>query len=300
MTVYLVCEGSASGLDERVLDALVVQHHKLSIWMASAGGRRGHGSVRDYISNRSSIDVAISVEDRDYRPKATASATWSIRSGKRFIWHRHEIENYLLHPRVVLELFDGFRSLTSSTSSTWASSLPVTESDVSALLQSLARPLLETHAAEVLIEELRQKISDKGSVHFSLPRPSRLAGSHMVGQNQWLTALNQEANRLRQICNDVAKLPEFESTAIDSRYGSLLAQFQDPGFLASGDYLIDLAGKELLSALCDHLNGPGVPSGLNQKFVADELLRHLARIYQPNVLYNPDDFAELAKILATF
>jgi len=75
------------------------------------------------------------VEDRDYRPGAVANATWANRAGRSFIWRRHEIENYLLHPRVVLELFNNFRA----TGAAWANSLPANEPDVSALLQSLRR-----------------------------------------------------------------------------------------------------------------------------------------------------------------
>src|SRR4051794_15404601 len=92
------------GLDERVLDAIVIQHYNLGIFMASAGGDRGLGAVRAYLGSRSPRDVAISTQDRNYRPQGLAQATWANPSGRSFIWRRHEIENYLLQPRVVLEL----------------------------------------------------------------------------------------------------------------------------------------------------------------------------------------------------
>src|SRR5262249_46338676 len=103
MAVHLVCEGGNTGLDNRTLDRLVVQFYNLSVQMAPSGGSGGLGAVRVYLLNRSANDVAISVEDRDYfRTRAEAHAGWGNLAANGYIWRRHEIENYLLHPRVVL------------------------------------------------------------------------------------------------------------------------------------------------------------------------------------------------------
>lgn len=96
MAVHLVCEGGTTGLDNRVLDRLVIQFHNLSVQIAPSGGSGGLGAVRVYLRNRSSIDVAISVEDRDYyRTQTEAHASWGNPAANRYIWRRHEIENYL-------------------------------------------------------------------------------------------------------------------------------------------------------------------------------------------------------------
>jgi hypothetical protein len=241
--------------------------------------------------------VAVSIEDRDYRPQSVAQPTWANHQGKAFIWRRHEIENYLLHPRVVLELFNDFRA---GTAPAWAAQLPATEPDVSALLQALANPLIEDHAAQVLKDELVRRINGIGSLSFGPPRPAPPARAHTPGQAQWLSALQNEAVRLCQACNSVAALPDLHPAAIATRYNVLLAQFQNPGFLTSGDYLIDMGGKELLAALSRHLHGLGAPVGLNRDTLATDLLRVLIPIYQPGALYQPDDFAELAAILAQY
>ena len=52
MAVFLVCEGENHGLDNRVLDPLVIQHHNLSVQMAplvEAGAWAGSGSTYEIL-----------------------------------------------------------------------------------------------------------------------------------------------------------------------------------------------------------------------------------------------------------
>jgi hypothetical protein len=297
VSVYLVCEGSGRRLDERVLDALVIQFHSLTVLMASTGAKSGHGAVCAYLENQRPPHVAISVEDRDHRPRAHAQATWGNLLGRRYIWRRHEIENYLLHPRVVLELFNDFRAAGAA----WANSLPATEADVSALLRTLAGPLLEDHAAEVLRAEIVQQINAIGSLSFGPARPAPAAGSHAPGQAQWLPALQNEAARLGRTSTAVAALPALQPAALAARYTALLTTMQNPAFVAADEHLIDMGGKELLAVLSRHLHALGAPGpSVSRNELADGLLRVLAPIYQPNTTYQPDDFAELAAILRQY
>jgi hypothetical protein len=95
-------------------------------------------------------------------------------------------------------------------------------------------------------------------------------------------------------------LSDLQPAAIASRYQALLAQFQAPVFLISGDFLIDMGGHELMAALAAQLRGIGAPSGFTDSFLEDELLRVLTPIYQPEMIYQPDDFQELAVILGQY
>jgi hypothetical protein len=297
VAVHLVCEGFRQGLDERVLDAVVIQYHNLAVLTSPSGGSRGLGAVRSYLEDRSANDVAIAVEDRNHRPLAEADATWANRAGRSFIWRRHEIENYLLHPRLVLALFDELRAVPGLH---WAVGLPASEPDVDALLQTLAAPLLADHAAEILRDEIVRQINAVGSVSFSMARPAPLAGAQAPEQPQWLAVLLQEATRLSQTCTAVAGLPSLQDAAITARYNALVAQYQQPDFLTSGDYLCDMGGHELCAALSRHLHSLGAGSRFSQRVLSDELLRLLGQIYHPNTLFQPDDFAELAAILAQY
>jgi hypothetical protein len=297
VAVHLVCEGFRQGLDERVLDAVVIQYHNLTVLTSPSGGSSGLGAVRAYLQSRSAKDVALAVEDRDHRPLAVADATWANHASRSFIWRRHEIENYLLHPQVVLALFNELRALPGLH---WAVGLPASEPDVDALLQTLAAPLLADHAAEVLRDEIVQQINAAGSVSFSIARPVPPAGAHAPGQSQWLAALLQEATRLSRACTAVAALLTLQGAAITARYDALVAQCQQPVFLTSGDYLRDMGGHELLAALSRHLHNLGAGSRFSQQILSDELLRLLDQMYHPNTLFQPDDFAELAGILTQY
>jgi hypothetical protein len=297
MAVHLICEGGNLGLDNRVLDRLVVQFHNLNVQVAPSGGSGGLGAVRIYLLNLSSNNVAISVEDRDYyRTRAEAHTGWGNLAANGYVWRRHEIENYLLHPRVVLALFDDFRAA----GTPWAAPLPAAEPDVRTLLQTVAAPLLENHAGEMLRVELLRHSTAGGNLQFGAIRPPPPAGAGVPGQAAWVVALQQEAARLCGVCTAAAARPEFQPAAIVTRYQTLLAQFQAPTFLTSGDFLNDMGGHELMAALAAHLRGIGAPPGFTDAFLGEELLRVLTPIYQPGAIYQPDDFQELAAILRQY
>jgi hypothetical protein len=143
-------------------------------------------------------------------------------------------------------------------------------------------------------------INNVGSVRFGAARPATPAGAHAPGQSEWLAALLQEAARLSQACTAVAGLPDLQGASITARYHALVSQYQSPAFLSSGEYLRDMGGHELLAALCRHLRGLGAGARFHSQFLSDELLRLLVPMYQPNTLFQPDDFAELAAILAQY
>ncbi len=276
MAVHLVCEGFRQGLDERVLNAVVIQYHNLAVLTSPSGGSSGLGAVRAYLQSRSANDVGVVVEDRNHRSLAVANATWVNQTRRLFIWRRHEIENYLLHPQVVLALFNELRTIPSLN---WAVGLPASEPDVDAMFQTLAAPLLADHAAEVLRYEIVQQINAVGSVSFGPARPTPPTGAHAPGQAQWLAALLQEATRLSQACSGVAGLPPLQGAAITARYSALVAQYQQPAFLTSGDYLRDMGGHELLAALSRHLHSLGAGAQLQP---ADPI-RRVAPTPRPDV-----------------
>src|SRR5262249_49240727 len=148
----------------------------------------------------------------------------------------------------------------------WATPLPATEANVLVLLQAVAAPLLENHAAEVLRVELLRLSTAQGSLQFGALRLPAPPGATVAGQAAWVPALQQEAARLCGVCANVAVLPDFQPAAIATRYQALLTQFQAPAFLA-GDFLLDMGGHELMAALAAHLRGLGAPPGFTDSFL---------------------------------
>lgn len=292
MAVFLVCEGPPGGLDDRLLDRLVVQRHGLTVVVKAIGGSDGLGAVSGFLRAQNyPTDVAVAVRDRDYWTAfADADASWANTAGHRFVWRRHEIENYLLHPAAVLRLFDTYR-LTQP----WAAALPTTEPAVLALLQQIASPLIENHTGEVLKAELVGH-ADRSRLRFT---PPKLGGSPFLSQAVWLPALQQEASRLSAACQTAAALPAFQHHLIAIRFSSLLAQFQLPAFLSGGDFVRDMGGHELVRALESRLRLFGAPPQTDQA-VADDLLESLDKVYTPGITFQPDDFQQLATILAQY
>jgi hypothetical protein len=105
-------------------------------------------------------DIALSIQDRNHRPRLEAEQTWANPGGVRFIWRRHEFENYVREPAVVLELFEGYRQ---TLPPGWPQHLPTTLTSVSSLLQQIASPLLEDHAAGAFCAELLPRINTAGN-----------------------------------------------------------------------------------------------------------------------------------------
>lgn len=300
MAVFLVCEGQQNSLDERVLDALVIQPAVPTVQIAHAGGDSGLGAVRQYIERAKpqtvppvAADVAVVVTDRNYKPRPEADATWNAPTNRRVIWRRHEIENYLLEPSVVLEAFNGFRA---TVPQPWAAGLPNSAAAVSTFLQALAAPLIENHAAEILRDELIRSLRAQ-RLQFGVAAPAAAPGATVPGQAEWVPVLTAEAARVLSGCATAGALSAYQSHAISARYQVLLAQFQAPTFLGSGDYLFDLGGHELMQVLASELRRLGGPLTLTEEYLSTELLNALTRIYQPNVTFQPDDFANLATIL---
>lgn len=113
-----------------------------------------------------------------------------------------------------------------------------------------------------------------------------------------MPALQTETARLRTSCAAAIAEPALQANAIAARYQVLLAQYQAPVFLTSGDFLLDMGGHELMAALAAYLRGLGAPPGFTDRFQESELLGALVPIYQPGAIYQPDDFQELASRLA--
>jgi hypothetical protein len=152
--VHLVCEGGKDSLDARVLNATLSLALSVLATISGAGGGSSLGSVaawieeesRDLLPNGSFSRpqiVALYIEDRNFRPRPEAEAPWTRRDAKGLFWRRHEIENYLLEPAVVLA---AFQSLRRDVAEPWTQALPNDVAAVTALLTAIAAPLLEDHA----------------------------------------------------------------------------------------------------------------------------------------------------------
>lgn len=289
MSVHLVCEGAPDGLDFRVLNLLIVQKLKRDVLIEPAGGDGSLGSVADYLRKRYKAR-AYTVEDRNFCPRDIADQTWNQPDQKRWIWRRHEIENYLLEPRLIVE---AFRSLQASRVR-GADELPTDDRTVLAWLHQTARFMLESHAGWSTYWQLNL-LKNKPDTDVRLLKPKdALPSDAPLPQNktEWLDYLLKECLRLKQACQHLVEEKAFEEAAIVERYDAVLAQISAPDFLDSGCFLFDLEGKKMLSAMLERVNRAGV-SRLSYSDWVSELVGALDRLYGPG-FFEPDDFAQLA------
>jgi hypothetical protein len=300
MSSYLVCEGPAGGLDDRVLSLIVAQKLGKDVQVIPAGGEKSLGSVANWLAERSRKrpdgtlgnprDRAYIVEDRDFCSLEEAEQTWTQLNQKRWMWRRHEVENYLLDPRLVANAFRALREA----SVRGAERLPDDEQTIFSLLQRLAQPMLENHAGWLTYWQLVFHKRDTADTRLLWPDPSLqpLPASLYPGRIEWLDYLRTECVRLREACRQLVGDMTFDEPAIAEVYDRILSQVTRPDFLTSGQFLIDLGGHELVSVLCVYVNHVGVTQ-LSCDDLITELLSALDRLYQPG-FFNPDDFSQLA------
>ena len=284
--VYLVCEGDDHSLDFKVLNRIVVGNLKKSIVVFSAGGDAGLRSVARWLEkNRGGR--AYSIEDRNYRSQQEVEQSWKADSA-RFIWRRHEIENYLLDPAVVTQTMVTLGQAAGNL----PLQLPQTQTMVEAELQTLATRLFEDHVGQLTCARLIKELN-KLELQFREPK------NKLLDRNGWLRLLQQECQRLRQHGTDLSQLPAFADESLAGSYDQLQAELSQSDFLSSGQCLKEMDGKKLMAALLNFVKAGGFPR-LSKSDLENEFIESLDRQYTPGYFASgsePDDFVELANRL---
>lgn len=284
--MILICEGATDGLDIRALNAVIAQKLGKEVTIRAAGGDRGLGSVATYLEEQSkqqyggTSDEVFTIEDRNYKVWAESHDSWS-RNSKRFIWHRHEIENYLLEPGVVAAAFESLNRIKPS-------GLPQSKPDVELLLHSCANKMLEDHAGWLTYNYLVEKLNP---LKLKLSGPK--GGLH--ARQNWIEHLQKECLRLDQAMSTISQMVEFSAPEIESFYDLKLGEVRQPAFLSSGQYLRDLQGKELLGILYETVRTMGFAKMKKADF-QEKLIQALGQEYSQGY-FDPDDFDELANRL---
>jgi len=294
--IYLICEGTPDMLDVKVLRLILVNHLYKNIRIEAVGGESSLKSVARWFEDKSgNKDRAYVIEDRNFRPLPVVEQTWQNPGGKNFIWRRHEIENYLLDPRIIAEAFQTLRNSGVRGSDV----LPTTEQEALALLEHLARPLLEHHAGKLTFHKIQseqnqigtQLLGPKHSYLLSQSAPDAL----YPDRTGWLTYFQQECQRLKQACQNLIHDVRFDFPAIQQIYSTLLSQVNTPNFFNQHTFLRDLGGHELISQLLQHLHNV-FRFHISLSDLTNELLNASDRLYNPD-FFDPDDFQELASKL---
>lgn len=308
MAVYLVCEGPADGLDVRVLDLVIAQKIGRAVQIIPAGGDSSLGSIRKWLEERSRTqlpdgswsvpnDRAYAIEDRNFRSAEYVKQLWQQPAQVRWVWRRHEIENYLLDPRLIAYAFQEIKKV--PIAQKFAGDLPDTDAKALKLLQQLAQPMLEDYVGQLTCWQLSFYKGDMANTNLDCPRrPPDFAitsSSSYASQVDWLKYLHAEGERLKQDCNQVSNDTRFAPSNITAKYNQLLADAKKPEFL-KGQFLIDMGGHELMNALLKYVKQDVGVARLTYPVLVEELIKALDMLYRPD-FFVPDDFSELARKL---
>lgn len=301
--LYLICEGPQNGLDVRVLDRIIAQKLGKAVLINGAGGDTSLGSVATFLEERSrkaspdgvlatAVDRAYSVEDRNFSSAEIVESKWGLAS-KRFVWRRHEIENYLLDPGVVANAFVSLNETLPDA----VPDLPQTPEEIRAVLETAARPMIEDHAGWLVHAQLNERKNVGLNTRIKGPPGSSRASadSRYLNRQAWLGHLSTECTRIKQECSTFSATSEFEESAITELYDQKLGEVSQPTFFSSDRYLADMSGKDLMLALLQYARQHSLPR-LTRSVLEVELIDALDRVYLPNY-FTRDDFLELANRL---
>lgn len=279
MTTYLVCEGKTG---REILQAIIIEKFGREVLIEEAGSRSALGSLRRYLAERAGTTGAYIIEDRDFAPAEEVEKRWRKEDATRWRWRRHEIDNYLLDPRLVAYAFRELKKTPGGGGR--AAKLPDDPKPVLALLQRLAEPLLADYAGQLTCHQLRFYKGDTTN--------TALTCKNKPSSGDWLDFLKTECERLRQDCDKIVADDTFNFAAIEKRYHNVLARLKEPAFFNTQQFLVDMPGEALLSALCTYIN-QAVGLNLKREDVREFLLGALKALYEPG-FFDPDDFDQLA------
>ncbi len=295
--IYLVCEGKSDLLDRKVLELIIVNHCHKNVKFESVGGDSSLKSVARWLEATSeNIHRAYVIEDRNFRPLSVAEQTWNDPNRKNFIWRRHEIENYLLDPRIIAAAFQALKA----SGVRGSDALPMTDQTVLGLLKTLARPMLEYHAGKLTFEEVQDK---HRQMRVSLCGPDEgdllsqsASGISYPDRTGWLTYFETECTRLKQACQNLIADVQCDISVVEKLYDNNLSRLNTPLFFDQQLFLCEMGGHELMSQLLRYLNNE-LRLGISRPVLTKGLLEALDRLYQPG-FFVPDDFQELAAKLS--
>jgi hypothetical protein len=293
--MVLVCEAEPTGdssAELRVIDGLL-NGSRLhgGILVEGAGGRSGLRAVVQHLQGKPGNRVVASVRDRDYDSVEVAEA--SLRDGElRFVWRRHEIENYLVEPPVVLRALDDLRTSVQGRPHgvpAWAANLPQTRAEIETALADCALRLAPREALNATLWGLGGELDQAGEVRVGLA-----AGSEPLSAAECETRLKAECERVSGALGARGACPGLDPEEAVRRFRDVLASMESSSYTDSGQHLLDFGGKELVAGLADWLRierGVGYLTNLGfLGLLADALL---AVYHAEPPLFEPDDFRDI-------
>ena len=226
----LLCEGDS---DERLLDRIF---NTRELKTQQVGGTRNLRPAAAYLTRQNQL--VFTIQDRDFRPLCEAEECYSENYVERhFMWRRHELENYLIEPRVVANCFKQLQPHSKVT-------LPDTEDSASHWIKNLSRDLLEDQAGRQTAWELRHQLHDTFPITSSISQ-----GSAIQSREEWQNCLINEMKKIRSQAQQFEGFVQTTDADILQNYEANLQVFSEPSFLDTDRHLKDFGGHEMVQKI---------------------------------------------------
>ena len=226
----LLCEGD---FDERFLDRIF---NTRELKAQQVGGVRNLRPAAAYLTRQNQL--VYTIQDRDFRPLSEAKECYDPNyAGRHFMWRRHELENYLIEPRVVANCFKQLQPHSKIR-------LPDTEDSARHWIKNLARDLLEDQAGRRTSWELRHQLHDTFPTISSISQENAKL-SREEWQNRLITAMKEMRSQVQQFEGFV----QTTDADILHRYEVNLQAFSEHSFLDTDGHLKDFGGHEMVQKI---------------------------------------------------
>ena len=234
----LLCEGPS---DERLLRRIFDNREVLP---EQVNGERNLGPVSAYwrISRRR---IAFTIRDRNFASLEEAEACFAPDYNRfRFLWRRHELENYFLEPRVIINCLEKLRWDIRSTVE-----LPGTEDEATNLLKQIAGNLIEDQAGRRTAWLLHQQLRKEIPLAFSIGQPKTIEDRAV-----WEEYLLNEGKKIRNQAPQIKQLVQMNDDYILRRYEESCQIFSASEFIETNQYIRDFGGHEMVRQLYDNFD----------------------------------------------
>jgi len=270
----LLCEGD---FDERFLDRI---SNTRELKAQQVGGVRNLRPAAAYLTRQNQL--VYTIQDRDFRPLSEAEECYDPNyAGRHFMWRRHELENYLIEPRVVANCFKQLQPYSRVT-------LPDTENSARHWIRNLARDLLEDQAGRRTAWELRRQL------HDTFPTTSsRSQGDAIQSREEWQNRLISEMTEIRSQVQQFEEFVQTTDTDILHRYEVNLQAFSEPSFLNKDKHLRDFGGHEMVQKVHQEAHINVSRYGI-QEFQTDLVESFVEEWNRDPSFLQPNDFDDLS------
>lgn len=270
----LLCEGDS---DERLLDRIF---NTRELKAQQVGGTRNLRPTAAYFTQQDQL--VFTIQDRDFRPLSEAEECYSENyTGRHFMWRRHELENYLIEPRVVANCFKRLQPHSKIT-------LPETEDSARHWIRDLAQALLEDQAGRRTAWELHHQL------HDTFPTISSISqGNAILSREEWQNRLITTMEEMRSQTQQFEGFVQTTDADILQNYEANLQAFSEHSFLDTDGHLKDFGGREMVQKIYQEVQINVSRYGL-QNFQTDLVNSFVEEWNRDSSFLQPNDFDDLS------